>query len=186
MEISRRASYALSFVWGLCEASFFFLVPDIWLSRLAMKDFRAALRNTAFATAGAVLGGLVMYLCGRYAFSGTTGFLDMIPAISPAMIDDAGAALTENGLLPALLEGMAGGMPYKIYAAWGGHMALSVPLFLLASAAARFLRFFIVTGLFYAAARGLSAHLSARNLLRLHALTWAVFYAGYFLKFGIF
>lgn len=186
MEVGRRASYALSFIWGLCEASFFFLVPDIWLSRLAMKDFAAALRNIAFATAGALLGGLVMYLCGRYAFAGTTGFLDMIPAISPAMIDDAGAAMTENGLLPALLNGMAGGIPYKIYAAWAGHMALSVPLFLFASALARLLRFFIVTGVFYISARALSARLSDRSLRRLHALVWSTFYLAYFLKFGFF
>lgn len=185
MEITPRRKYSVSFIWGFCEASFFFLVPDIWLSRIALTDFRQALKNTAVATIGAVLGGLVIYICGRTAFAETSGFLDMVPAISPTMIESTGTGITDDGLMTALLGGMAQGTPYKIYAAWAGHLALSPPLFLLASAVARFIRFLAVVSLFYASARVLSAWISAKNLLRLHAAVWLLFYAGYFWTFGI-
>jgi membrane protein YqaA with SNARE-associated domain len=184
MEITPRIKCSISFVWGFCEASFFFLVPDIWLSRIAMTDFRQALKNTLFATIGALLGGLVVYMYGHAAFEETGRFLGMIPAISPDMIEDAGTDIAENGLMAALVGGIAQGMPYKIYAVWAGHLAISLPLFLLASAVARLIRFFVVAGLFYAAARVLSAHLSAQSLLRLHAAVWILFYAGYFWSFG--
>src|SRR5258706_1708194 len=53
-----------SFVWGLAESSFFFFVPDVGLTFLALRNYRAALRATLAALAGALIGGALMYAWG--------------------------------------------------------------------------------------------------------------------------
>lgn len=67
--------------WGLAEATFFFLVPDILLTRIAIRGLVPALWAAAAAMLGAVLGGIIMYLLGQGAFIAACRFLDFIPAI---------------------------------------------------------------------------------------------------------
>jgi hypothetical protein len=59
-----RLSDGLAFAWGLAEATVFFVVPDVWISRLALSSWRAALRGCALALVGALVGGVLLYLAG--------------------------------------------------------------------------------------------------------------------------
>ncbi len=170
--------------WGLAEATFFFLVPDILLSRIAIRGLAPALWASLAAVAGAVLGGIIMYLAGQGAFAATCRFLDFVPAISPKMIAEAGADVTARGFLPALLSGALSGVPYKIYAAWAGHVNVPVLWFVAASTLARAARFVTVVFLSWGAAQILSRGLSRRHLYILHAALWVIFYVWYFVVFG--
>lgn len=170
--------------WGFAEATFFFFVPDILLSRIAIRGLVPALWACLAATLGAVLGGIVMYLAGQGAFAATCRFLDFIPAISPKMIAAAGADVTARGFLPALASGTLAGVPYKIYAAWAGHVNVPVLWFVAASAMARAARFVTVVFLTWGAAHILSRKLARWHLYILHAALWVIFYVWYFVVFG--
>lgn len=175
----------ISFVWGVAEATFFFLVPDIWLSRIALTDKKEALINIGFATLGALLGGSILYFLALEYFENIQNFLGFIPGISSAMIEQTGNQVQEQGLGEALLTGIASGIPYKIYAAWSGHLGLSLGVFLLASAFIRALRFTLVTGMAYVASLPLKRRLNTAWLHSLHAICWITFYIFYFYRFGI-
>ncbi len=44
-------NFVIAFLWGLSDATFFFFVPYIWLTRLAIIDFKKAV-IAAFARRG--------------------------------------------------------------------------------------------------------------------------------------
>ena len=46
----------LALAWGLAEATFFFIVPDVLLSRLVLSDWRLCARACLWAVAGALVG----------------------------------------------------------------------------------------------------------------------------------
>lgn len=186
MGLNKPQNNIIGCVWGFAEAVFFFFVPDIWLSRLALKDMRSAMICLFYTTVGAIAGGLVMYAAGNAWLIPTVGFLDAIPAISPGMIEESGKAISEHGFLPALLTGMAGGMPYKMYAVWAGHLNIAPLAFVAASAAARMTRFIIVTIIYFTIARLLAMKFSEASIFRVYVASWVAFYAFYFWTFGLF
>ena len=175
----------ISVVWSFSEATFFFFVPDIWLTRIAVQDFREATLNAAIALAGALLGGVVMYVLSGLYFAEIERLLMHVPAISAAMVADTGTEMRgDHPLLSIVLAGFSG-VPYKIYAAWAGQLGLSVPLFLLASALARTARFVAVILAACLLKSILRRHLGPTALLWAHAILWAVFYCFYFYRMGV-
>ena len=81
-----RVALVLAFAWGLAEATFFFIVPDVLLTLIACRVLKPALKATTFALMGALVGGALMYAIGRRDPVNARAFLDQIPAISPALI----------------------------------------------------------------------------------------------------
>lgn len=171
-------------LWGFAEASFFFLVPDIWLSRVAITGLRPALSALAAALLAALAGGALMYAAGQAAFPAACDFLVNVPAVSSGMVAAAGADMTAKGALPAMMSGAFGGVPFKVYAVWAGHLQVPFVVFLLAAGAARASRFVSTVFLTWGLARFLSRALSLRQLYILHALLWVIFYAAYFVVFA--
>src|SRR5437667_2766621 len=109
----------LAFSWGFAEATFFFLVPDVALMFIALRGFGAGLRASAAALAGALLGGSLMYICGREVPSAAEAFLSHVPGIHTALLATVRETLALNGAA-ALSLGPLRGIPYKIYAVeWG-------------------------------------------------------------------
>lgn len=176
----------VSFLWGFSEATFFFLVPDIWLSILALKKPRGIAVHVALAVLGAVAGGFIMYMFGAYEFAQARAFLDFVPAIGPAIIGEVGQQMQGGRAWGAMMEGGISGVPYKIYAVWAGHLGLPVMLFVVMSAAARAARFILIAGTVYAVGRVLRRWFGTRTLLRINAVCWAAFYAYYFRINGVF
>ena len=162
---------AAAFAWGLSEAIFFFFVPDVLLTFVAIKDYRIALRATGAALVGALIGGALMYAWGLNA----EPLLLHIPGIHAPLVDTVRAQLHDHGIA-AMLFGPLRGTPYKIYAVeWGGnHGGLGV--FLLVSIPARYIRFFL--GVVVCAA--LRRVATPRRL----AIFWVAFYVWYFWRFG--
>jgi membrane protein YqaA with SNARE-associated domain len=182
---SSRAVLALAFAWGLVEATFFFIVPDVLLTLIACRALKPALKATVASLAGALTGGTMMYMFGARDAEAARTFVDHVPAISPALIAGVAGQISDSGLL-AVLIGPLKGIPYKIYAVEWGARGESFFAFLLISIPARYIRFFLAT----LAARGIARLIEPltdhRAPIEISILTiiWVAFYSFYFWRFG--
>jgi membrane protein YqaA with SNARE-associated domain len=176
----------VAFVWGLAEATFFFIVPDVFLTLIAVRSLRLALKGTLFALSGALIGGALMYTLGREAPEEARSLLDYVPGISSRLIARVEAEVRDAGLV-AILIGPTRGIPYKLYAAeWGARRGDFLTLMLI-SIPARYVRFFLLAVGARVAARLLKPWTQARVSVEsaLHAAFWAAFYSYYFARFGL-
>ena len=182
---SSRAALILAFVWGLAEATFFFIVPDVLLTLIACRKLRPALNATLAALAGALAGGVFMYALGTRRPDTARAFLDHVPAITPALLTRVSGQINESGLL-ALLLGPLKGIPYKIYAVdWGARRGTFIG-FLLISVPARYVRFFLAALAARVIARLIQplTHNSAVIEISILIAIWTAFYTFYFARFG--
>jgi len=180
-----RQALTLAFAWGLSEATFFFIVPDVMLTLLACRALRPALRASLAALAGALVGGALMYVFGLRAPDTARFFLDRVPAISPDLIVRVASQISESGLT-AVLVGPIKGIPYKIYAVESGARQHSFITFMLISIPARYVRFFLASVVARVIARliePLTHHRAAIEMLIL-GVVWIAFYGYYFAHFG--
>ena len=173
------AVHAGAFVWGVAEATVFFIVPDVLLTALALWSFRRGLAACGWATAGALCGGLLMYWWGSRSPERAEVLLDWVPAVSPQMIEDVREGLAEGGLR-ALFFGPLKGTPYKIYAVESGRLGLNLAAFLLVSAPARLARFLILASLAGWLARGPLKGWTPRRRTALVLFLWTAFYVFFF------
>ena len=170
-------------VWAFAEATLFFIVPDVWLTRLALRNPRLALWACLVATVAAVVGGSLMFAAGVRAPTAAEAALEAVPGIFAGTVADVNGELRESGPI-AMIWGPATGTPYKIYAVEAGRIGLAPAEFVGASVIARLPRFLILT----LAAGALTALF--RPLLPkgapevVHAVLWLAFYAAYFLRVG--
>lgn len=168
-------------VWGLAEATLFFIVPDVLLSLIAVRDRRLALRACGTALAGALAGGVLMYAWGARDAAGVQAWLDAVPAVSTGLIDDVARALGAEGFV-AMLLGPLSGTPYKLYAAQSGALGLSFALFVLVSIPARLVRFLAISLFAAWVAARLPAAWPVRWRQGIALVVWAVFYTVYFIR----
>jgi membrane protein DedA with SNARE-associated domain len=181
-----RASQWLAFGWGLAEASCFFIVPDVFTSRLVLGKPRQGFLACFASLAGALLGGSLLYALGGN--SGTSASvldqLDWLPGISPSLIAKARLGLETHGLA-ALFIGVIGGIPFKLYAIQASGLGIGYGAFVLTSAIACLGRFLLVTFLAHFVSSRMLPNLSVAAKLRIHTITWTVFYLIYFLRMGL-
>lgn len=166
-------------LWGLAEATFFYLVPDVILSAIAILDPRLALWACLAATAGALAGGAFMYRRGARDPAASREYLLRVPGIGPCMLDRVAAEVGRRGLL-ALALGPLSGTPYKLYAVECGRRRLSLAGFLLVSVPARLARFVVVTVLAAWLAWRVFPTLPTSAKLAAWLAAWCLFYAWYF------
>jgi hypothetical protein len=72
---------AIAILWGFAEATLFFIVPDVWLTAIAVWIPRKAWMACLFALLGALAGGALMYSWGYMAPSTALTALERIPGI---------------------------------------------------------------------------------------------------------
>lgn len=171
----------LAFGWGFAEATFFFIVPDVLTTRVAVRGLRPALRACVFAWVGAMLGGLLIFGLARDTATAAVlrSLFERLPGVSSALIDSAALSLQADGLT-ALFTGALGGVPYKLFALAAAQNGSGWFEFALFSAAARFGRFAVTTFGAAALARVLCHKFQPGRLLLVHAALWTVFYVWYF------
>lgn len=173
-------------VWAAAEASFFFVLPDVLLTYIALRfGLRSALKLAATAALTASLVGGLFWFWAHQNIWLAREVMTFIPAIGPDLIDRASDEM-KDGLWPLhMIVGAATGVPYKIYAIEAGAAQISLLPFLLASFVARVLRF---------AGTIILAHFGHMLLLRLNAerfvywgwgLAWLIVYAIYFSLRGV-
>ncbi len=175
----RHWTDVLAFLWGLAEATVFFIVPDVLITHAALRGWTAGLRTALFAVAGALPGGLIMYLLGAHWPQEMRALLDLVPAVSSQMIDGVADQIARFGYLAVFL-GPLWGAPYKLYAALAPQGVLSLPLFLLLSLPARLLRFVLLALLAAGIGQWLRQLFGRRAALIAWAAAWTVFYAAWF------
>jgi membrane protein YqaA with SNARE-associated domain len=169
---------ALAFLWGLAEATFFFVVPDVIISLAAMLRPRRAWYHLVASLAGALTGGFGMFLWGAHHAQDALQAVGRVPFVRQSMIEHVEASYQRQGMV-ALLFGPLSGIPYKIYAVEAPRFQ-TLAGFLWGSIPARGERFVLVLLIF----AGLGAVLrrigrpQARFVVW-HAAIWTVFYALY-------
>lgn len=173
-----RGVHAISLLWGFAEATVFFVVPDVWISRRALSSWPAALRSCGFALTGAVAGGVLLYFVGQQHEAALLGLFERLPAIGPGLVARVQAQLQDLGG-PGLLVGGFSGAPYKLYAVQAASAGLGLPLFIACSIVARGARFLVVALLAHGIARWATPRLGAVVVRRIWWIAWVAFYALY-------
>lgn len=172
-------AYLGSLLWGFAEATLFFIVPDVLLSWLALRERRVALMACGYAVIGALLGGIVMYYWGAQDLSGARDMLGQLPAINSALLDDAQLQLQQMGVL-ALLQGGFSGVPYKAYVIHAADAHIGLLSLLGFSLMARGARFVFIVWLTHVVVRRLFPGANLPQQRRLLLLGWLVFYGLYY------
>lgn len=186
--MGKTRDHLIAGLWGAAEATCFFIVPDVWLSRIATKSPRRAMWASVTALVGAVAGGIATYQWGsRTHPEASKAALRRLPAISAAMIERCETDLSEKGT-GAMLSGPLRGVPYKIYARTAGMQRRSLPEFIAWSVPARIPRFLLVSALATGLTRGSERVLGVARTARLsgpvHTVFWIAFYAWYLRTVG--
>ena len=179
----RRLANALAALWGLAEATVFFIVPDVLLSWLALRNFRTALTACVAALLGALVGGTAVWLAAQHDPEAVRKLFIMIPAIDGEMLAGVRSQLATDGLL-ALFIGPLTGTPYKIYALEAAVLGLGYLPFLLVSVPARLIRFALVASVVAALNHALARRLQLRQRQGLLLASWVFFYLWYFHVMG--
>lgn len=171
--------YLISFLWSLFEATFFFIIPDVWLSFTSLESLKNGFKNIIFALLGAVVGGSIMYVLGRYNIISIAAFLELIPDINSERLLEVEEVLKNEGLT-AIFMGPIKGIPYKIYASYSGALALNFMLFILISIPARAMRFVLTVLITNLVSEIILKKVSLRNKKIILILIWITLYTLYF------
>ncbi|OWJ64069.1 hypothetical protein [Inquilinus limosus] len=188
-----RALTLLAFLWGVAEASLFFVVPDVPVSLIALaRGGRAGLRAAVAAAAGAMVGGTALAVFASHAPQAAIALVDAVPAISPAMIARLQGMMAGTdsaaGLAGVLILASLSGIPYKIAAASAPGLGIPVWELALLTPLVRLPRFVALAGAgallhrLTPAMPGWMQPLRVRLLLA--ALGWSAFYVNYWMQVG--
>jgi len=136
-------------ILALAESSFFPIPPDPLLIALSLGAARRALRFALVATVASVVGGILGYWIGT-TFWSLVGpfFFEYVPGVSPDAFERVRALYTRWDFWAVFLAGLTP-IPYKVFTLSAGVFAINFPVFVLASALSRGLRFFVLAGLIY-------------------------------------
>lgn len=171
---------AAAFLWGLAEATLFFIVPDVVISYVGLtRGVRASALASLAAAFGAAIGGALMFLWSVRDPAAASAAVMSVPAISERMAANAADGMTQNWF-EAMLLGPLSSTPFKVYAIIAPHAGATLPLFFLASIAVRLPRFLIVGAAVAFIARALEPRLGRRRLIWVLAIAWIAFYAAFF------
>ena len=141
-----RALWVLAVV-AFVESSVFPIPPDILLIPMVLAAPRRAWLLAAVCTAASVAGGLLGYAIGFFAWEGLGQ--PILTALGKAgSFDGFFERYNEWGAWAVLIAGVTP-FPYKVVTILSGATALSLPVFVVASIAARGLRFFLVAALLW-------------------------------------
>ena len=180
--VSRRnlRDHGIAGAWGFAEATFFFVVPDVWTTWVGLRRPKRALGTTVSALGGAMLGGTLTYWWGRKVADHTSRrVLVKVPAITDGMITEVEQEVTKSGSA-SLLRGPTRGVPYKLYARTAGLQRTSLLKFLAWSVPGRLIRFIVMTSaasLIAALARRKFPGISERRISIAFWAYWVAFYA---------
>lgn len=174
-------THLIATLWGFAEATLFFIVPDVYLTGVGLRNVRKSLFACLYALLGALVGGTIMYYWGMRDAAGALAVLDSVPSISADMLTEIHTSVVDFGMW-AVLKGPIFGMPYKAFAVSSGSVGIGLMPFLLMSVPARLIRFLVVTLLVPMLVNRLTLGSSAKRKLILLLAGWTAFYIFYFLK----
>jgi membrane protein YqaA with SNARE-associated domain len=162
------------FLLAFAESSFFPIPPDVLLIALCLGSPESSLWFALLCTLGSVTGGMAGYAIGFY------GGRPLLKRLFDPRKIRAVESLYDR--FNAWATGIAGltPLPYKIFTVSGGVFAINFKIFVVASIAARGLRFFAVAGLMYVYGEPVKAFIE-RYLNVLSVLFVVILVGGYWL-----
>jgi len=140
---SSRSVYLIAFLWGFFEATFFFIVPDVYFCFIALFSPLCGITLCLVSVLGSVPGGMIMYRLAEAKPVAINNFLEKIPGISAQMIELVHSDFQKFGI-KALFLGPTKGIPYKIFSTQAGITHMDFARFILASFPARLERILLV------------------------------------------
>src|SRR5690625_1934864 len=86
------------FIWGLSEATWFFIIPDVVLSfyALRVKRFKFVMYANIAAVLGAMAGGIIIFIWSSVDYAQAVSFMLGIPAIHDYMMAHVHSAMADN------------------------------------------------------------------------------------------
>ena len=181
-ETVSRPIAIFAFLWGVAEASLFFIVPDLLISYVAItRGFKAGAWASLLAATGAAIGGAVIFLWSVQQPAAAYRNVEAVPAVSEAMIADARADIAANGWFLAAMKGPLTSTPYKVYALLAP--GADAPLYAFAPAAlpVRLPRFLFVALGFSLIGHLFRERIDRRILLAAFTAGWLLFYGWFWL-----
>ena len=143
---SDRAPWALGIV-SFIESSFFPIPPDVMLIPMIMSRREKAWWYATIATVTSVIGGMLGYAIGYYAYQAVG--LPILEFYGKAHALDAFKTFVqEYGVTAIIVKGMTP-IPFKVVTIAEGVAGMAFVTFVLASIVARSMRFYLVAGLLY-------------------------------------
>lgn len=143
---TKHATWAL-FGISFAESSFFPVPPDVLLAPLCLGNRKKSMWFAAVTTIASVLGAIVGYMIGAYAWEATADFwFNNIPGFSQEKFDKVQGLYNEWGVWVLFVAAFTP-IPYKVFTIVGGVMSQALLPFVLVSIAGRGARFFLVAGL---------------------------------------
>jgi len=160
---------APAFLCGLsfAESSFFPIPPDVMLAPMCLAQPRKSWRFATLCSVSSVLGGLLGYVIGRWAFTWIEPWL--MSSAYAAVFISAVDAFERYGFLYILVAGFTP-IPYKVFTISAGVVGMPMIPFLLGSAIGRSARFFLVAGLI----RAMGERAAMRLRVWVDAAGWVV------------
>lgn len=178
--ISTSSIFLIGFLWGFSEAVWFFVIPDIFLTLIALFSLKRALIAMGWTIFGAMIGGAILYGFWTYSFGNSKDFLLTVPLVSEKMISIAEWHIHTYGMYGMFL-GSGQGIPYKIYATLSGYLHTNFWIFLLATIPARAFRM-TLSILFCSGVAHLYRKIFSgyeKHLLVTFGITWIIIYVIY-------
>ncbi|NIM93678.1 MAG: hypothetical protein GTO18_08195 [Anaerolineales bacterium] len=171
----------IGFLWGLAEATLFFIVPDVYLGFVALLNWRKGLLAVLWTVVGALFGGAIMYFFAAENSQAATQIVLQVPLINPEMVQRVRDQMDSLGLI-SLVSGLFQGIPYKIYAVQAGGQNQPILDFLLMSIPARLARILPATGAAGIAGVALQKIVKRQTIgtLSFYILFWIGLYLIYF------
>ena len=141
------------FVLAFAESSFFPIPPDVLLIALCIGATAKSFRFAAICLAGSVLGALVGYAIGHYAWVTPDGYTALADwcythLFSVEKFNEVKALYDKWDFWIVFTAGFTP-LPYKLFTITGGLFSINLPMFVVASLVSRGLRFFLVAGLIW-------------------------------------
>lgn len=132
---------------SFAESVFFPIPPDVMLAPMALSKPNKAWYYAFVTTAGSVLGGVLGFILGWFAFEGL-----IQPLVEQwgyqAKLEHAMQWFSEYGVWVVFLAGFTP-IPYKVFTISAGALHMAFVPFVIASTIGRGARFFLVAGLMY-------------------------------------
>jgi len=146
MELANHPSaiWLLGFV-SFIEAIFFPIPPDVLLIPMILVNVKKAWIYAFVATVFSVLGGLVGYAIGLFAYSQIAEPL-LIGLGKETAINLFSNSINENGFLIVLTAGISP-IPFKVVSVMSGFTQMPIYVFLVSALLGRATRFFVVATL---------------------------------------
>ncbi len=143
------------FVLAFAESSFFPIPPDVLLIALALGVRKKSFSFALICSVASIAGGLFGYGIGHYlwweggVYSGVAHFFfNNIPGFTEDLFMSIQKQYSEYGFMIIFTAGFTP-IPYKIFTISAGAFDINLLLFVIASAASRTARFFLVAGLIW-------------------------------------